>query len=69
MKTFQSKKGPTMDNAEHLYELCRNCYVKECKTPKKMQKHIVLSAYKEPCAHCGKMEKLVIDIDMEEKEY
>lgn len=52
-----------METTERLYELCKQCYVKECKTPKKMQKHIVLSAYKEPCACCGRMEKLVIDID------
>lgn len=57
-----------MDNAEHLYELCRNCYIKEVKPKKKMIKHIVLSAYKEPCACCGKLEKLVIDIDMGENE-
>lgn len=57
-----------MENAEHLYELCRNCYIKECKPPKKMQKHIVLSLYKEPCAKCGKTDKLVIDIDVGENE-
>jgi hypothetical protein len=57
-----------MENAEHLYELCKNCYIKECKPPKKMQKHIVLSLYKEPCAKCGKNEKLVIDIDVGENE-
>ena len=56
-----------MDNAEHLYEFCKQCYIKECKPPKKMVKHIVLSHYKEPCACCGKMEKLVIDIDIKEE--
>lgn len=55
-----------MENTDHLYELCKQCYVKECKPPKKLVKHIVLSAYKEPCACCGRVEKLVIDIDIGE---
>lgn len=58
-----------MENAERLYELCRNCYISICKPKKKMQKHIVLSNYKEPCVNCGKVDRLVIDIDIEEKEY
>lgn len=57
-----------MDNVEHLYELCKSCYIKEVKPKKKMIKHIVLSAYKEPCACCGKLEKLVIDVDTGENE-
>ena len=55
-------------NTEHLYELCRQCYISICKPKKKMIKHIVLSNYKEPCVNCGKMERLVIDIDNEENE-
>jgi len=57
-----------MENVEHLYEYCKQCYIKECKPPKKLVKHIVLSYGKEPCACCGKMDRLVIDIDIKEKE-
>ena len=57
-----------MDRTEGLYELCKNGYIKEHKPPKKFVKHIVLSAYKEPCACCGRVEKLVIDIDIGENE-
>ena len=52
-----------MDNVNRLYELCKSCWIKETHPPKKLQKHIVLSAYKEPCVCCGKVEKLVIDVD------
>ena len=55
-----------MDNTEHLYEYCKNCYIKEVRPKKKLIKHIVLSDYKEPCACCGKIERLVIDIDIPE---
>ena len=58
-----------MENTEHLYEYCKQCYISICKPKKKMQKHIVLSNYKEPCVNCGKVDRLVIDIDMDEKEY
>ena len=57
-----------MENAERLYELCKQCYINECKPKKKTIKHIVLSLYKEPCAKCGKSEKLVIDIDTGDNE-
>lgn len=57
-----------MDNLTRLYELCKNCWINETHPKKKMIKHIVLSAYKEPCACCGKIEKLVIDVDTGENE-
>lgn len=57
-----------MDNLTRLYELCKNCWINETHPKKKMIKHIVLSAYKEPCACCGKLEKLVIDVDTGENE-
>jgi hypothetical protein len=55
-------------NTEHLYELCKQCYISICRPKKKAIKHIVLSNYKEPCVNCGKTERLVIDIDDEEEE-
>lgn len=57
-----------MDNLTHLYELCKNCWIKKTHPKKKFIKHIILSNYKEQCRNCGRVEKLVIDIDIEEDE-
>lgn len=57
-----------MDNTANLYKYCKQCYISIERPKKKLQKHIVLSNYKELCANCEKMERLVIDIDMEEEE-
>ena len=57
-----------MDNTANLYKYCKQCYISIERPKKKLQKHIVLSNYKELCANCEKMERLVIDIDIEEEE-
>ena len=57
-----------MDNANNLYKYCKQCYIYIERPKKKIQKHIVLSNYKELCANCEKMDRLVIDIDIEEEE-
>jgi hypothetical protein len=57
-----------MDNAKNLYKYCKQCYISIERPKKKLQKHIVLSNYKELCVNCEKMDRLVIDIDMEEEE-
>lgn len=57
-----------MDQTNHLYELCKQCYISIARPKKKMIKHIVLSNYKEPCANCGKNERLVIDIDIDNED-
>lgn len=57
-----------MDNTNDLYKYCKQCYVAIAKPKKKLQKHIVLSNYKELCDNCGKTDRLVIDIDIEDGE-
>lgn len=54
-----------MSNTTNFYKYCKNCFIAIEKPKKKLQKHIVLSNYKEPCENCGKTDRLVIDIDME----
>ena len=53
-----------MDDAKNLYKYCRQCFITIEKPKKKLQKHIVLSNYKEPCANCGRIDRIVIDIDI-----
>lgn len=57
-----------MDDVKNLYKYCRQCFITIEKPKKKLQKHIVLSNYKEPCENCGRIDRLVIDIDIEEKD-
>ena len=57
-----------MDNAANLYKYCKQCYISIERPKKKLQKHIVLSNYKELCANCEKLDRLVVDIDIEEEE-
>lgn len=57
-----------MDNVKNLYKYCRPCFIAIEKPKKKLQKYILLSNYKEQCKNCGKIEKIVIDIDIEEDE-
>jgi hypothetical protein len=57
-----------MSNATNFYKYCKNCFISIEKPKKKVQKHLVLSNYKEECDNCGRIERLVIDIDMERKE-
>lgn len=57
-----------MSNTENLYKYCKQCYISIERPKKKLQKHIVLSNYKELCTNCEKMDRLVIDIDIEEEE-
>lgn len=57
-----------MDNAKNLYKYCKQCYISIERPKKKLQKHIVLSNHKELCENCEKMDRLVIDIDMEEED-
>ena len=57
-----------MSNATNFYKYCKNCFISIEKPKKKVQKHLVLSNYKEECNNCGRIERLVIDIDMEQKE-
>lgn len=57
-----------MDDAKNLYKYCRQCFITIEKPKKKLQKHIVLSNYKEPCENCGRVDRLVIDIDIEERD-
>lgn len=53
-----------MDDAKNLYKYCKQCFIAIERPKKKLQKYIVLSNYKEQCRNCGRVEKLVIDIDM-----
>lgn len=57
-----------MDDVKNLYKYCKQCFIAIEKPKKKLQKHIVLSNYKEPCENCGRIDKLVIDIDIEERD-
>ena len=57
-----------MDNTANLYKYCKACYISIERPKKKLQKHIVLSNYKEPCMNCEKIDRLVIDIDRGEEE-
>ena len=57
-----------MDDAKNLYKYCKQCFIAIEKPKKKLQKHIVMSNYKEPCENCGRIDMLVIDIDIEEKD-
>ncbi len=57
-----------MDDVKNLYKYCKQCFIAIEKPKKKLQKHIVLSNYKEPCENCGRIDRLVIDIDIEERD-
>ena len=54
-------------DATNFYKYCKNCYVKLEKPTKKSYKHIVLSNYKESCANCKNVNKLVIGFDNEKE--
>lgn len=57
-----------MNDAKNLYKYCKQCFLNIEKPKRKLQKHIVLSNYKEPCENCGKTDRLVIDIDIGDSE-
>ena len=57
-----------MDDAKNLYKYCRQCFITIEKPKKKLQKHIILSNYKEPCENCGRIDRIVIDIDIGDNE-
>lgn len=57
-----------MSDVTNFYKYCKNCFIAIERPKKKVQKHLVLSSNKEECDNCGRIERLVIDIDMEQKE-
>ena len=57
-----------MDDAKNLYKYCRQCFITIEKPKKKVQRHIVLSNYKEPCEKSGRIDRIVIDIDIGDNE-
>lgn len=56
-----------MDDVKNLYKYCKQCFITIEKPKKKLQKRIVLSNHKEQCENCGRTDRLVIDIDIEEE--
>ena len=41
------------------FDLCKQCYVKLMKPPKKTVKKIILTMYQAQCKECGKQTRLV----------
>lgn len=59
-----------MSYYETDFNLCRTCYIKIKKPPKKLVKKIILTTYEGQCENCGKYGRLVDLIwDEDDKEY
>ena len=48
-----------MSYYETDFNLCRTCYIKIKKPPKKLVKKIILTTYEGQCENCGKYGRLV----------
>lgn len=46
--------------------LCKKCFMKKHKLSKKNIDRIILSHWKEECECCGKIDKIVVDIEEDE---
>ena len=46
--------------------LCKKCFMKKHKLSKKNIDRIILSNWREECECCGKIDKIVIDIEEDE---